>query len=247
MRYIISFIILCLIFHSAFAEQQIKTPEEATEKALDYLGFLKMDGFNVEKNFDNASIVNISDDQTPFLHDKINNRDIWKVTYENITLSPYRGYPDSVEYPRTFDVYIDSDDGNLLKIESIYNGTNVDFAPEPSIEWAEKQIKDSQYIFLGFASPDSNYISFNELLYNVGPRNFKQLKALLIMNPGRIDKNPIPVWFITYRGIDPIYPISSGADTSDKMKFNYRSYIYDAKTGQSMGNTIQPRIKYDFE
>jgi len=226
-------------------QKSILTAESAQEKALEYLGFLKMEGFDKERNMEDASIIRITDDKTPFLHDKINDRDIWKVTYNNITLSPHRGYPDSVEYPRTFDVYIDPDDGTLLKIESIYNGTNMDFAPEPSIERAEKQLKDSRDIFLGFASPDSNYVSFNDILNGMGPRNFKQLKALLIMKPGRRDDNPYAVWFVTYRGTDPYLPKSRGANLSRKEVYNYNSFIYNAKTGKTIGWTNQPSIEFD--
>lgn len=256
MKFPATILLVCTFFSISFAESKpdsdysswtIKTPEEATAKALEYLGFLEMKGFSVEKNFDTARIVNINNDQTPFLHQYINNQDIWKVTFKDITLSPYRGYPDSVDYPRTIDVYIDPDNGTLLKIESLYAGTNIDFAPEPSIEWAEQMLERANQKCTSFVQPNNSYVSFYEILNAGSPPNFKQLKALLIMFSSKADAKPIPVWYITYRGTDPTYPFSRGVDRSDITRFNYRSYIYNAITGESMGNTIQPRIKYDFE
>ena len=245
MRYNIFLIILCLIFNSAIAEQQIKSPEKATNLALKYLGFLNMDCFSVEKNFQEALIVNISDDKTPFLHDKINNRDIWKVTFKDIELSPHRGYPDSDDYPRPFDVYINPNDGSLLKIESIYSGTNIDFAPEPSVEYAEKKLKEANLTFLNFAMPEGNFVSLFEAISNMGPRNFKQLKAMLVMNPGRVDDVPIAVWFVIYRGTDMDLPRSPKADISRKEIYNYTSFIYDATTGRAMSKTTIPGIERD--
>jgi len=247
MRFVIIFSILFLLSNTVIATGEvraIKTPEEATNRALNYLGFQKMDGFTRERNFDRASIVNITDDKTPFLHDKINNRDIWRVTFKDITLLPYRGYPDSVDYPRTFDVYIDPADGTLLKIESLYAGNNIDFAPEPSIEWAESQMQGTMFVFQGFVSPDSNYVSFYDILNSLGPPNFKQLKALLI-NTGRNINFPYAVWYVIYRGIPPYLPKGKAADLSKKEAYNYRSYIYDAKTGQLSAMTNQPSIEFD--
>jgi len=246
-------IIISLLFQVTIAgetpdsistDKVVSTPEIAMAKALNYLGFLEMDGFSIEKNYDTALFVNITDDKTPFLHNRINNRDIWKVTFKDITLSPYRGYPDSVDYPRTFNVYIDPTDGTLLKIESLYTGNNVDFAPEPSIEWAEKQIEGTIFKFLGFASPDSNYVSLNEVLQNLGPRNFKLLKALLVRT-GRDEAESFTVWYIIYRGTDPFYPVSGGGnlDLSNKEDFNYQTFIYDAKTGETIAWTINPTIE----
>jgi len=236
--------------HVKISEKPIKQKvilgeESANIKAMEYFGFSKMEGFSVERKLEKVSIVNTSSDKTPILHEKINNRDIWKATYTDITLVPHRGYPDSVDYPRTFDVYIDPDDGTLLKIESIYAGTNIDFAPEPSIERAEKEIDGSRYRFLGFASPDSNYVSFFDIMNGMGPRNFKQLKASLIMIPGKSDDNPVAVWFVIYRGIDPYLPKSRGADLSIKEAYNYATFVYNAKTGNMMGTTSVPSVELD--
>ncbi|MCP4704544.1 MAG: hypothetical protein GY865_08030, partial [candidate division Zixibacteria bacterium] len=183
---------------------------------------------------------NISNDKTPFLHEKINNRDIWKVTYKDIELSPHRGYPDSDDYLRTFDVYIDPTDGTLLKIGSPYAGTNIDFDPEPSSEWAEKWMKGSREEFLGFVSPDSNYVSFYDILNAMGPSVFKQLKALLVKVPGSRGANPQAVWFVTYRGTAPIIPMSRFGEP-----YNYTSFIYNAKTGNTIARTVQPIVEFD--
>ncbi|MCP4704069.1 MAG: hypothetical protein GY865_05625, partial [candidate division Zixibacteria bacterium] len=105
MKFIITIIIICLMFNITIAsDNTIKSVDKAVAKALEYLGFSDMEGFDADSSFEKASIVNISNDKTPFLHEKINNRDIWKVTYKDIELSPHRGYPDSDDYLRTFDV-----------------------------------------------------------------------------------------------------------------------------------------------
>ena len=59
----------------------ISTPDKAKEKALKYLGFEKMEGFSADSNFDMTSLVVLNDDKTPFLHNKINNREIWKIMF----------------------------------------------------------------------------------------------------------------------------------------------------------------------
>ncbi|MCP4703666.1 MAG: hypothetical protein GY865_03570 [candidate division Zixibacteria bacterium] len=218
----------------------ILTEESAENKAIEYLGFQKMKDFKRDRNLEGATKIDINNDKTPFLQDQINDCDIWKVTFKDITLSPYRGYPDSVDVPRTFDVYIDPNDGTLLKIESLYSGTNIDFDPEPSGKWAEKWMEGSQERFLGFASPDSDYVSFFDVLNSMGPRNFKQLKAQLVMIPGSRGADPIAVWFVTFRGTDPIIPKSRYGKP-----YNYISYVYNAKTGNTIAWTIQPIVEFD--
>ena len=222
----------------------ITTPDEAKRKALDYLGFEKMEGFSVKSNFDTANLVIINDDKTPFLHNKINNRDIWKATFQNITLTPDdRLHDEDAGYKRTFDVYIDPKDGKLLKIESIYTGENVDFAPEPGIEWAENTMSGSLCEFRDFAHPDSNYVGLFDVLKSLGPRNFKQLKAVLVIIPVLGQDATQAVWFVTYRGTDPYYPKGAGADLSITEAYNYQSFIYSAKTGQMLARTMMPSVE----
>jgi len=76
MRYMTVIILLFLLFNTIVAEPAIKSAEEATNLALEYLGFSETEGFTKERNMEKASLVKISDDKTPFLHEKINNREI---------------------------------------------------------------------------------------------------------------------------------------------------------------------------
>jgi len=106
-------------------------------------------------------------------------------------------------------------------------------------------MEDSRHKFLGFASPNIKYVSLFDILNNMGPRNFKQLKALLIMNSGRLDDNPMAVWFVMYRGTDIIVPKGGEADMSNKMVYNYITFIYDALTGRAMTTTTTPSVELD--
>jgi len=219
------------IIESDMSEQIPISSAEAQTKAMKYLGFSKMDGFSREANFEKSRMINIIDDKTPFLHKQINNLDVWKIAFQNITLTPDdRLHDEDAGYKRTFDVYIDPKDGKLLKIESIYSGKNVDFAPEPGIEWAEKSMIGSRYVFQDFADPDSNYVGLFDVLKSLGPRNFKQLKAVLVIIPVLGQDTTQVVWFVTYRGTDPYFPKSKGADLSITEAYNYQSFIYDAKS-----------------
>ncbi|MEW5923239.1 MAG: hypothetical protein AB1746_04555 [Candidatus Zixiibacteriota bacterium] len=144
--------------------RSINTPIEAKKKAIEYLGFDKMEGFSVDSSYDTAYLVIKNDDNTPFLYREINNREIWKVTYKGIRLKYGNRLQETNKIIRSFDVYIDPINGCLLKIESIYDGKDKNFAPAPTIERAEKQLSELKNKYLGFAIPDSHYVSFYDAI-----------------------------------------------------------------------------------
>jgi hypothetical protein len=254
-RMIAAFIVPTFFFASCLYSQEteiseeklqtksINTPNMAISKALEYLGFEAMEGFSADSNFEKAELVVAHDDKTPFLHDRINDREIWKVSYKDIQLVRHKDPQETSKLIRTFDVYLDRVDGTLLKIESIYTGKDRDFAPEPSAESAEKQLRGSRDEYLDFASPDSSYVSFYDILNELRPRNFKQVKASLVMIPGRWSDEPLAVWFVTYRGTDPLPPKGRGADMSYTEAYNYVSFAYVAATGQTLFSTRAPTIE----
>ena len=119
----------------------VKTNKQlAINRACEYLGVTCEKGDNtIDSSQVSAEIVVIDNDQTPFLHDQINGRPIWKIEFKNIKLSTFMERPDPTkECRRDFVALVDPDSGCLLKIYSPQPGK--DSIVEPFADDEENKI-----------------------------------------------------------------------------------------------------------
>ncbi len=218
----------------------VKSSEEALDLALKYTGFGEMEGFSIENNFDKAELAVINDDKTPFLHDRINGRKIWRVTFKDVKLS-LPSHPDEVdEYSRVFKIFLDPGNGQLLKITAPYLGKEIDFLPEPGAERAESELSGSKDVYQDFVEWD-NHASFYDALNSYGTLKVKEISASLVKMPAGADKDVVDVWSITFRGISPRHIKGRGGDSVPVYGRNFVRNVYNAKSGKLMHWTSMPR------
>jgi hypothetical protein len=202
--------------------------------------------------------VNITDDNTPFLHEQIKGKkDVWLVEAKNVYL---RRFPSGRENTdRKFSILVDSNSGKLLKITSKYDGFDPDMKPEPNAASAERQIGGNEK-YLGFPDtpPTITFLKALDILNEKAvskPTSAKEIDAYYISwssnDMSWISKTILGqhnVWVITLRGV-PALPGGSwpGEDVSKikKWSINHLRIVLDAETGEilSQGNSPQPEVK----
>ena len=212
-------------------------------------GFSKLPG--ITKSFEK---VDVNDDNTPFLHKQINGRKgVWRVRIGNVRLKLRSGVPGFKDrYVRNFELLIDPNTGDLLRITSRFDGNDPNMLPEPPAAYAEKQFLSGEEVYHGFPA-QAPKINFLEALNSVGSNGIgspflaKEIYAVYVMHSekGRPHR---AVWAITLRGI-PYRPLTgkplSLIDVPDEQvvpvwKRNKMRNIVDATTGKVLFATSSP-------
>jgi hypothetical protein len=207
----------------------LKNAGDAISRALGYTGFGEFKITSTEERFI-SELVTINDDKTPFLHSLINGHIIWKVVFTGVNLRERK--IDTAENCidcRNFEVYLDPETGQLLKIISKSEEVDTNIAPEPQIERAERQLLESGERWTGFVNATTS-CTFLQALLNCPYKGFSenQIEAVLVMYLNNLpggNKAAEPVWIITVRGISPIP--SHGPRHAADVPVYQRNYVHE--------------------
>jgi len=129
---------------------------------------------------------------------------------------------------RVFQVYIEPEEGRLIKIHSPYFGKSIDYLPAPSKTNAENNLAMHREKFLNFGKMGSN-LNFLDIYGKHFIPDAKEVTAMLINRVLRKDTSE--VWSITYRGFVP-----------EERHPNYVRFTYNAKTGTPIRKTLSPGV-----
>jgi len=228
---------------SNLEEKPLSTAEAAIAKALAYSGFDKADGFDGLKSA-KAELVVIENDNTPFMVEKINGKNMWRVSFKNIPV----GQGSTIIIERDFEVTLDPETGKLIKIFSISDEVgSADTLPQPSAEAAELFFEKGGLDFRGLPDKMCN-VTFWESLQRVqiaSPSVTKIIKAYYWDIAGRLKQYP-PAWLIIFRGIANPLP-NAGPVKSPDWANNFMMTIIDAEKGKSVCAITAPYDEDDFK
>jgi len=206
--------------------------QSAITKACEYLGVTWEKGENtIDKSQVNAEIVVLENDQTPFLHDQINGRPIWKVMFKDIRLStPIDMSNPTKEYHRDFVALIDPENDCLLKIYSTRPGKN--YVDEPAIDKEERKIKGLGEEYLGFPSYKKEMLPLLRVVKDGWPPVFNDMYASLVNLKKR--DSIYTVWAITHNVVPSAKMVKGmkGAKGLDEYKLSNMRHVCDAVTGE---------------
>lgn len=211
--------------------------EAALDRARKIVGLGDGKPFQAQPN-----LVKLSDDNTPFLKERLINRPIWNVVVSDWSVELKSDPAARDRYQRTLDVYIDPEDGKVLKILSRWPDGAPPMRPMPDAEEAEFKFRGTGDQFHGFPE-DPPTISFTEVLdcvHRVGVGSVPQASQIMAhyvlwSNMGR---QPRPVWVITLWGIPPAHTPHKAPVAARRCFTN----VIDARTGEFIlaGNTLCP-------
>jgi len=183
----------------------LETKEQALEQALQYSGFLRSPGF-VVPDADSAVVLRPEvDSTTPFLSDSISGPKRWVVRFDSVFLDVGNWVSEVRlnQIRKTYYFVLDPPTGRLLKVYSIYKGTDVDLPPEPLAESSAAYLSlNERYVSLvGYVPPVSLYQALGAAVAS-NPLKAKEIHAWLVMLSLH-DQEPIPCWIIVAKGTAP--------------------------------------------
>ncbi len=241
---ILLIMIITYLTADIYAEVKLRTQAEVEAFVDSITGFKDING--ITKSF---KMVEIHDDNTPFLHTQINGRkNVWVAEYKNFHLE-LKSMPGADTYNRDFKIYIDANDGTLLKITSKYEEYDPNIVPEPNASHAEKDIKSVADEYLGFPKepPKTNFLeAFNDL--RVTPYGFvfqaKEIYALYIWF-STMGREPRRAWAFSFRGMPPTvysppFELAQSYVQPPVWGRNYIRVVVDDETGKSMSISNVP-------
>lgn len=226
--------------------------EEAAEIAISYSGFDELESYNL--NEEKSAVVSLTGDQTPFLHEQINGREVWQIVVDSVQLrmtSRSQSGNNVVRTESTFRVFtinIDAVSGQLIKLYSVPDGDYPHKPPIPPVDVAEKQLQGlgpKSEFYHGFLE-EPPVVSFLEALSSLvyDPFSAQEIHALYIMH-SQGGAPPRPVWIIDLRGLDPV-PMTMGGTMRNASvaieERNHRRTGVDAVTGIHIFSTALPQM-----
>lgn len=184
------------------------------------------------------------DSTTPFL--LLDNRPAYKVSLSDVAVSIERRVGDAVkkiEAQRTFDVYADTANGDILQIVSVlpsyYENVAKGKIRMPTKAEAERQMAASheEYVSTSSAPPHASLLQ----IPNVLPSN--PLKADLItavcVDYSR-GGDTLPVWVVDTYGVESI---STGHNRMEEYQLNHIRSVVDANTGKLLSWSNRPYVE----
>ena len=218
----------------------MRTAEEAVERAYQYTGFEEIKSVPQTAAAEMASLTVIENDSTPWLRRRIDNQNVWQVTFHDVVID-YEGLPkDSLrKYSRDFLVYIEQTTGKLLKIkaESIVSPWPYEH-PAPPEEIESTYAGRMKFVDL----PDSLYVPFSEILRKcyATPYLAAELEALYVVQSDERYEEPVIRWYVTLRGTTPSEPFGPDKDAVPIEQRTSLTICFDGKTGQRLGSVLPP-------
>jgi len=221
------------------------TQQKAVERALEVFGTRTEEGYRATAAEDSTAMVTMRDSTTPFLSTAIDGRTAWRVVLQ---LSP----PDTAKQrtnsaaraARDFDVFIDAEDGKLIKIVSRLEGFDEKAWHKPTAKAAEDQISRSDQ-YHGFPNENPGVTLLNLLvspsstIYDA--RMAQEITAFYIMYSSLSGPEPRPVWELYLYGLET--SVSGRYPEQPFYQSDFSRVTVDAMTGEFIhaSNTPYPR------
>lgn len=229
-------------FNNINSMNKIENQSSAINRAI------VLTGLDCASKKKSARQIIITNDTTPFLAGQFEGRDSWCVEFNDVSLtdklkSAQLGFPDAYQFKRKFLVLIDAKTGQLIKVQTDYQGKASDMKPEPSAISAEAQLKSGAEHYGGLPTTDPK-ISFLDavsvaLTNGSNPLMAKEINGLYVMD-SHMGSVPRPVWIITTRGIPPM-PLPKPSRVSGKIEATTLRCVIDAMTGKCLFATGYPQ------
>ncbi|HUU82301.1 MAG TPA: hypothetical protein VM243_02250 [Phycisphaerae bacterium] len=181
-----------------------------------------------------ARLVVLSGDNTPFLSDQIIERPIWHVVLGDWNLKLKSAPPGAEDlYLRTFDVFVDPQGGQLLKIVSRWPKGVARIPREPGAKSVTQQLRRAGHERYHAFPDEAPRITFLEALDAMTKGGENPLAAKQIVGQyvvwSMMGRKPRPMWVISLRGVPALGASYPGVAVNARDHF--RS-IVDPQTGK---------------
>ena len=223
------------------ANDPILSPEHAIARAD------ALSGLHTLSGTPSATPIKVEEDVTPFLGERNHGKAAWRVDYPDVDLrfaSAETGFKDL--YRRIFSVRLLASDGQLLFIESSYQGEpDPDLRPMPPCGPATAQLSMEDEVYEGYPedNPELTFIDALEAILNGGsgsPFLAKAIHAVYVLH-SRMGSEQRAVWAVTLRGLPPLPAHGRYGDQVPVWQRNHMRNVVDANTGEVLFATNSPQ------
>jgi hypothetical protein len=222
-------------------KQELDTKEKASAKAK------AMTGPGVWGSWRESAMVSGNAIDVPFLGTSITGSNVWRVDMEGASLHLKSARSDIKDnYARSVSVWLDPQNGRLLKIRCVAQTNDTGTQVRPSTVSAERQMRDSGEVYVDFPA-ESPAITFEDALDSIlsggigSPLQAKEIDGVYVLRSA-MEKEPQPVWAITLWGIPPLEAHGRGAKAVPVSQRNHIRNIVDARTGKVLNATTVPQV-----
>ncbi len=244
-----TFLIIIIFNISSYvqAKPKLDTESEVTNYISKITDFKSIEGlrYSFQK-------MDITEDNTPFLHEKVKGRkNVWLVEAKDFHLKLKKADPNSQDqYIRNFRILMDPNNGNLLKISSKYDGNDPDVGTEPNAANAEKYLGGENYSGFPDTPPQISFLDALDIVADFGighPYYAKEMDAKYIWYSNIWDIKELQrVWVINLRGIPSIPHSNTVGDSPVNIRqVNHIRYVINADTGKILKCNNGPIPKFE--
>jgi hypothetical protein len=222
----------------------LTTKAEAYDRALEYTGFEYAKYNRPENKTERVEQVVLKDSTTPFIGDKLDGVEAWRVTFDSVFLDLSGWMPAVIQnqIPKTFDVYLNAETGQFLKAISRYERSDPDMGGEPPAEMAEKQLGGGVYTGLVDDVPPVSMLQAMDEAWAASPVTARQLIIWLVLHSHSTWKDR-PTWIVLGRGTPPMDPIGGSHGREIPVwERNRKRCGVDASTGQFLFADNRPSV-----
>lgn len=213
------------------------TAEEALAQALKITGFKGKMTVELATAEEIVRKVVITDDETPFFSDRINGHRLWQITFDSVDLrSDLSRSRRPSKWPlKSFDVLLDPETGQVLRIHAGYADKEDGVMSEPPAKLAEELLRESGEIYHDIPRMYSDITFFHAARAAIGcsPWSAKEIFAQYVLH-SKGDASPKPIWCITCRGIKRVQFTNWGKGSTRER------CVVDASTSEWMFMTNRP-------
>ncbi len=217
--------------------RQVTTAHQAVDRAIKLLGAPRKLASTAE-----AELVILETDDTPFLHEQVVGRPLWEVVIPKwkLKFKSAKGVEDAFE--RTFDVLVDPENGNVLRVASRWPQGVAGEPPDLPAQSAEDQMwatSKEKYHSFPDEAPRISFAQALEVVYGQGVGNplvAKRITGRYVVLSGSRGE-PSPVWAITLEGVHIASPGFLGLRPRPSKRI--RNNV-DARTGEWLGASNFP-------
>ncbi len=217
--------------------RKVTTAHQAVDRAIKILGAPRELASTAE-----AELVILETDNTPFLHEQVVGRPLWEIVIPKwkLKFKSAKGVEDAFE--RTFDVLLDPENGNILRVASRWPQGVAGEPQDIPAHIAEEEMgwMSDEYLSFPDEEPRITFAQALEVVHGPGVGNplvAKRITGRYVVQSATRG-GPSPVWAITLEGIKRQVPSPPG---SRPRSISCIRNIVDARTGEWLGASNIPR------
>lgn len=222
---------------------KIEHPEQALDLALRVTGFAprmkRVPPASTASSFVDA--FHVEDDNTPFLSDSVNGKELWRVRLDSVDIRPAQTIEEGYDLweRKSFEIEIDKASGRVIRISTTSKENRV--APEPGATSATAELTVGREKYWGFLDsiPDVSLLEALNRAVGCMPLGATEIVAQCVLY-SEGNEPPRPAWIITSRGIPQIQFGAFDKQTPDDSLDRARCVV-DATNGVWLRMTNIPR------